>query len=147
MKLDRVARSLDASVPDPTDPVGRLLFNVVAMVAEFEADARRARVCRSHCARAVSRSRGGCAVGGDAVADAMRVPRLAAPLPHADRPAPRPVSASAEPGPVALPARPERADALLHRLRAASCSALLDDPAGIAGAAADVGLDPLKLAP
>jgi DNA invertase Pin-like site-specific DNA recombinase len=25
-------------VYDPTDPVGRLLFNVLAMVAEFEAD-------------------------------------------------------------------------------------------------------------
>ena len=56
-KLDRLARSLpDAraiadeltaragqaepggSVYDPTDPVGRLLFNVLAMVAEFEAD-------------------------------------------------------------------------------------------------------------
>ena len=61
-KLDRLARSLpDAraiadeltrrqvklnlggSVHDPTDPVGRLLFNVLAMVAEFEADFIRAR--------------------------------------------------------------------------------------------------------
>jgi DNA invertase Pin-like site-specific DNA recombinase len=61
-KLDRLARSLpDAraiadeltarevrlnlggSVHDPTDPVGRLLFNVLAMVAEFEADLDRAR--------------------------------------------------------------------------------------------------------
>ncbi len=61
-KLDRLARSLrDAkdivdeltprevklsiggSVHDPTDPVGRLLFNVLAMVAEFEADLNRAR--------------------------------------------------------------------------------------------------------
>ena len=60
-KLDRLARSLpDAreilddltrrtvklslggSVHDPTDPVGRLLFNVLAMVAEFEADLIRA---------------------------------------------------------------------------------------------------------
>jgi DNA invertase Pin-like site-specific DNA recombinase len=30
-------------VYDPTDPVGRLLFNVLAMVAEFEAD-----LIRSH---------------------------------------------------------------------------------------------------
>jgi DNA invertase Pin-like site-specific DNA recombinase len=30
-------------VHDPTDPVGRLLFDVVAMVAEFEADLVRAR--------------------------------------------------------------------------------------------------------
>jgi DNA invertase Pin-like site-specific DNA recombinase len=61
-KLERLARSLpDArdiaddltrrsirlnlggSVYDPTDPVGRLLFNVLAMVAEFEADLIRAR--------------------------------------------------------------------------------------------------------
>ncbi len=61
-KLDRLARSLrDAkdiideltvkgvklsiggSVHDPTDPVGRLLFNVLAMVAEFEFDLIRAR--------------------------------------------------------------------------------------------------------
>ena len=28
---------------DPTDPVGRLLFNVLAMIAEFEADLIRAR--------------------------------------------------------------------------------------------------------
>jgi DNA invertase Pin-like site-specific DNA recombinase len=61
-KLDRLARSLpDAraiadeltarevklalgtSVHDPTDPVGRLLFNVLAMVAEFEADLMLAR--------------------------------------------------------------------------------------------------------
>jgi len=56
-KLDRLARSmpdarniadeltarevklnLGGSTHDPTDPVGRLLFNVLAMVAEFEAD-------------------------------------------------------------------------------------------------------------
>ncbi len=61
-KLDRLARSvpdardilddltrrgvklqLAGSVHDPTDPVGRLLFNVLAMVAEFEADLIRAR--------------------------------------------------------------------------------------------------------
>jgi DNA invertase Pin-like site-specific DNA recombinase len=61
-KLDRLARSLpDArdladeltrrevrlnlggSVYDPHDPIGRLLFNVLAMVAEFEADLIRAR--------------------------------------------------------------------------------------------------------
>ncbi len=63
-KLDRLARSLpDAraiaeeltargirlslggSVYDPTDPVGRLLFNVLAMVAEFESDLIRLRTC------------------------------------------------------------------------------------------------------
>ena len=56
-KLDRLARSLPdardivreltergvrlqigSTVHDPSDPVGRLLFNVLAMVAEFEAD-------------------------------------------------------------------------------------------------------------
>ncbi len=56
-KLDRLARSvrdardiadelsarqirlnLGGSIHDPTDPIGRLLFNVLAMVAEFEAD-------------------------------------------------------------------------------------------------------------
>ena len=61
-KLDRLARSLpDArdildeltkrnvklslggSIHDPTDPIGRLLFNVLAMVAEFEADLIRMR--------------------------------------------------------------------------------------------------------
>ena len=61
-KLDRLARSLpDArdiaaeltergvkldlggAIHDPTDPVGRLLFNVLAMVAEFEADLIRTR--------------------------------------------------------------------------------------------------------
>lgn len=61
-KLDRLARSVrDAheiaddlaarevklsiagAVYDPTDPMGKLLFNVLAMVAEFEADLIRAR--------------------------------------------------------------------------------------------------------
>ena len=61
-KLDRLARSLpdardiledltnrevklsiSGSVHDPTDPVGRLLFNVLAMVAEFESDLIRLR--------------------------------------------------------------------------------------------------------
>jgi DNA invertase Pin-like site-specific DNA recombinase len=35
--------SLGASVYDPTDPVGRLLLNVLGMVAEFEADLIRMR--------------------------------------------------------------------------------------------------------
>lgn len=61
-KLDRLARSLPdardisaelaaagvrlalgSAVHDPADPVGRLLFNVLAMVAEFESDLIRAR--------------------------------------------------------------------------------------------------------
>ncbi len=74
-KLDRLARSLpDAreilddltrrhvklslggSLHDPNDPVGRLLFNVLAMVAEFEADLirlRTAKGCASPRPRAV----------------------------------------------------------------------------------------------
>ena len=39
----RVRLNLGGSVYDPTDPVGRLLFNVLAMVAEFEADLIRLR--------------------------------------------------------------------------------------------------------
>jgi len=33
---------------DPTDPVGRLLFNVLAMVAEFKADLARMRTRKGH---------------------------------------------------------------------------------------------------
>ncbi len=36
----QVRLNLGGSVPDSTDPVGRLLFNVLAMVAEFEATLR-----------------------------------------------------------------------------------------------------------
>lgn len=35
--------SLGGNSHDPTDPVGRLLFNLLGMVAEFEADLIRAR--------------------------------------------------------------------------------------------------------
>jgi len=46
-------------VYDPTDPVGRLLFNVLAMVAEFEADLIRARTREGMAvARAKGRLRG-----------------------------------------------------------------------------------------
>lgn len=38
-----VALNLGGSVHDPTDPVGRLLFNALSMVAEFEADLIKAR--------------------------------------------------------------------------------------------------------
>jgi DNA invertase Pin-like site-specific DNA recombinase len=38
-----VKLSIGGSVHDPLDPVGRLLFNVLAMVAEFESDLIRAR--------------------------------------------------------------------------------------------------------
>ncbi len=77
-KLDRLARSLpDAraiadeltarhvrlnlggSVYDPTDAVGRLLFNVLAMVAEFESDLIRLRTCEGmRVAKAKGRLRG-----------------------------------------------------------------------------------------
>jgi DNA invertase Pin-like site-specific DNA recombinase len=77
-KLDRLARSLpDArdildeltkrnvklslggSTHDPTDPVGQLLFNVLAMVAEFESDLIRLRTReRMKVAKAKGRLRG-----------------------------------------------------------------------------------------
>jgi DNA invertase Pin-like site-specific DNA recombinase len=38
-----VKLSIGGCVHDPTDPVGRLLFNVLAMVAEFESDLIRLR--------------------------------------------------------------------------------------------------------
>jgi len=38
-----VTLNLGGSIYDPTDPVGKLLFNVLSMVAEFEADLIRAR--------------------------------------------------------------------------------------------------------
>ncbi len=80
-KLDRLARSLpDAraiaiadeltarqvkssdlggSVYDPTDAVGRLLFSVLAMVAEFESDLIRLRTCEGmRVAKAKGRLRG-----------------------------------------------------------------------------------------
>ena len=77
-KLDRLARSLtDArniveelttagiklniggSVHDPTDPVGRLLFNVLAMIAEFESDLIRMRTRKGmKVAKAKGRLRG-----------------------------------------------------------------------------------------
>jgi len=89
-KLDRLARSLpDAreilddltkreaklslggSVHDPTDPVGRLLFNVLAMVAEFESDLIRLRtregmkVAKADMERSLSSE--GCRVGASAL--------------------------------------------------------------------------------
>lgn len=77
-KLDRLARSvvdarnvideltaagvrlsIGGSVHDPADPVGRLLFNVLSMVAEFEADLIRARTREGMAiARAKGRLRG-----------------------------------------------------------------------------------------
>jgi len=76
-KLDRLARSLPdaraiaaeltarqvrlrlgASVYDPNDPVGRLLFNVLAMVAEFESDLIRLRTREGKVAKAKGGLRG-----------------------------------------------------------------------------------------
>lgn len=77
-KLDRLARSVSdardivdeltrrgvvlkigGSVHDPADPVGRLLFNVLAMVAEFEADLIRSRTREGMAAaRAAGKLRG-----------------------------------------------------------------------------------------
>ena len=54
-----VALSLGGSVHDPTDAVGRLLFNVLAMVAEFESDLARMRTREGmKVARAKGRLRG-----------------------------------------------------------------------------------------
>jgi excisionase family DNA binding protein len=62
--LDELTRrnvrlSLGGSIHDPTDPVGRLLFNVLAMVAEFESDLIRLRTREGmKVARAKGRLRG-----------------------------------------------------------------------------------------
>lgn len=47
--------NIGGAVYDPTDPVGRLLFNVLGMVAEFEADLIRARTREG---MAVAKARG-----------------------------------------------------------------------------------------
>ena len=55
-----VALNLGGAVYDPTDPVGRLLFNVLGMVAEFEADLIRARTREGMAiAKAAGKLRGG----------------------------------------------------------------------------------------
>lgn len=55
----QVRLSLGGSIYDPTDAVGKLLFNVLAMVAEFEADLIRARTREGmKVARAKGRLRG-----------------------------------------------------------------------------------------
>lgn len=54
-----VALSLGTAVYDPTDPVGRLMFNMLATFAEFEADLIRARTREGMAlARAKGRLRG-----------------------------------------------------------------------------------------
>ncbi|MET4060266.1 DNA invertase Pin-like site-specific DNA recombinase [Arthrobacter sp. UYP6] len=42
-EIIRPLESIGGSIHDPSDPVGRLLLNVLAMVAEFESDLIRAR--------------------------------------------------------------------------------------------------------
>ena len=55
----RVVLNIGGSVHDPADPVGRLLFNVLAMVAEFEADLIRSRTREGMAAaRAAGKLRG-----------------------------------------------------------------------------------------
>jgi DNA invertase Pin-like site-specific DNA recombinase len=55
----QVRPSFAGTVHDPTDPVGRLLFNVLAMFAEFEADLIRLRTCEGmKIAKAKARLRG-----------------------------------------------------------------------------------------
>ena len=55
----QISLSLGGSVYDPTDAVGRLLFNVLAMVAEFESDLIRLRTVEGmKVARAKGRLRG-----------------------------------------------------------------------------------------
>ena len=59
LTLREVKLRIGGSVHDPTDPVGRLLFKVLAMVAEFEADLIRARTCEGmQVAKATGRLRG-----------------------------------------------------------------------------------------
>jgi DNA invertase Pin-like site-specific DNA recombinase len=59
LTLREVKLSISGSVHDPTDPVGRLLFNVLAMVAEFEAELIRARTREGmQVAKAAGRLRG-----------------------------------------------------------------------------------------
>jgi DNA invertase Pin-like site-specific DNA recombinase len=55
----QISLSLGGSVYDSTDAVGRLLFNVLAMVAEFESDLIRLRTCEGmKVAKAKGRLRG-----------------------------------------------------------------------------------------
>lgn len=50
-----VALNIGGAVYDPSDPIGKLLFNVLAMVAEFEADLIRSRTKEG---MAVAKARG-----------------------------------------------------------------------------------------
>src|SRR3954447_7212836 len=59
LTLRQVSLSIGGSMYDPTDAVGRLLFNVLAMVAEFESDLIRLRTVEGmKVAKAKGRLRG-----------------------------------------------------------------------------------------
>ncbi len=58
LTVRQVSLSIGGSVYDPTDAVGRLLFNVLAMVAEFESDLIRLRTEGMRVAKAKGRLRG-----------------------------------------------------------------------------------------
>jgi DNA invertase Pin-like site-specific DNA recombinase len=56
----KVKLSLGGSIYDPTDPVGRLLFNVLAMVAKFQSDPIKMRIAEGmRAAKAKGRRLGG----------------------------------------------------------------------------------------
>ena len=56
-----VKLNIGGSVHDPTDPVGRLLYNVLGMIAEFESDLIRMRTREG---MKVAKAKGGCVVSG-----------------------------------------------------------------------------------
>ncbi len=59
LTANRVRLNIGGSLHDPADPVGRLLFTVLSMIAEFEADLARARTREGMAvARAKGRLRG-----------------------------------------------------------------------------------------
>lgn len=55
----RIGQRIGGSIHDPTDPMGKLLFNVLAMIAELEGDLIRARTRKGmKIAKAKGRIRG-----------------------------------------------------------------------------------------
>jgi len=65
----RVRLNIGGSVHDPTDPVGRLLFTTLSMIAEFEADLARARTREG---MAVARAKAACAASNPSSPHAKR---------------------------------------------------------------------------